>query len=408
MVNVLFWSVISAAFIGPGTITAAAKAGANYGYSLIWCLLFSIVSTAILQETSSRIAILSNKTPGEMISIYLNGRYSTIVKIIIGFTIGFGCTAYQSGNIIGAVSGFELISGESSNFNLITFTSLIILLLLIGSQRKLTFFLGAVVAIMGFSFVWMVFQMDFNLKQIFLSGLIPTLPKDSELLASSLIGTTIVPYNIFLGYHLASGQKVKQMRLGLIPAILIGGFISLCILLLGTGLTEEFSFLNFANSLSQTLGNFSVIFLGSGLFLAGLSSALTSPLAAQMTLNGLFKDRKFNWILFVVVFLGGFFGFIGGSPVYVIIVAQAINGLILPVVVIFLYIMVNDKRIVGDGNTNGLLANFLLLSIVGLVSFIGLKNLERAMELDFAIALYWVFIAAIIVILFVKTQFKFN
>ncbi len=408
MVNVLFWSVISAAFIGPGTITAAAKAGANYGYSLIWCLLFSIVSTAILQETSSRIAILSNKTPGEMISIYLNGRYSTIVKIIIGFTIGFGCTAYQSGNIIGAVSGFELISGESSNFNLITFTSLIILLLLIGSQRKLTFFLGAVVAIMGFSFVWMVFQMDFNLKQIFLSGLIPALPKDSELLASSLIGTTIVPYNIFLGYHLASGQKVKQMRLGLIPAILIGGFISLCILLLGTGLTEEFSFLNFANSLSQTLGNFSVIFLGLGLFLAGLSSALTSPLAAQMTLNGLFKDRKFNWILFVVVFLGGFFGFIGGSPVYVIIVAQAINGLILPVVVIFLYIMVNDKRIVGDGNTNGLLANFLLLSIVGLVSFIGLKNLERAMELDFAIALYWVFIAAIIVILFVKTQFKFN
>ena len=408
MVNVLFWSVISAAFIGPGTITAAAKAGANYGYSLIWCLLFSIVSTAILQETSSRIAILSNKTPGEMISIYLNGRYSTIVKIIIGFTIGFGCTAYQSGNIIGAVSGFELISGESSNFNLITFTSLIILLLLIGSQRKLTFFLGAIVAIMGFSFVWMVFQMEFNLKQIFLSGLIPALPKDSELLASSLIGTTIVPYNIFLGYHLASGQKVKQMRLGLIPAILIGGFISLCILLLGTGLTEEFSFLNFANSLSQTLGNFSVIFLGSGLFLAGLSSALTSPLAAQMTLNGLFKDRKFNWILFVVVFLGGFFGFIGGSPVYVIIVAQAINGIILPVVVIFLYIMVNDKRIVGDGNTNGLLANFLLLSIVGLVSFIGLKNFERAMELDFSTALYWVFIAAIIVILFVKTKFKFN
>ena len=408
MVNVLFWSVISAAFIGPGTITAAAKAGANYGYSLIWCLLFSIVSTAILQETSSRIAILSNKTPGEMISIYLNRRYSTIVKIIIGFTIGFGCTAYQSGNIIGAVSGFELISGESSNFNLITFTSLIILLLLIGSQRKLTFFLGAIVAIMGFSFVWMVFQMEFNLKQIFLSGLIPALPKDSELLASSLIGTTIVPYNIFLGYHLASGQKVKQMRLGLIPAILIGGFISLCILLLGTGLTEEFSFLNFANSLSQTLGNFSVIFLGSGLFLAGLSSALTSPLAAQMTLNGLFKDRKFNWILFVVVFLGGFFGFIGGSPVYVIIVAQAINGIILPVVVIFLYIMVNDKRIVGDGNTNGLLANFLLLSIVGLVSFIGLKNFERAMELDFSTALYWVFIAAIIVILFVKTKFKFN
>ncbi|MCB0548279.1 MAG: divalent metal cation transporter, partial [Phaeodactylibacter sp.] len=62
--SVLFWSIISAAFIGPGTVTTAAKAGASFQLQLIWALAFSIFATIILQEAAARITLASGKNLG--------------------------------------------------------------------------------------------------------------------------------------------------------------------------------------------------------------------------------------------------------------------------------------------------------------------------------------------------------
>ena len=50
--NILFWSILSAAFIGPGTVTTAASAGAEFSYKLIWALIFSVIACYVLQELS--------------------------------------------------------------------------------------------------------------------------------------------------------------------------------------------------------------------------------------------------------------------------------------------------------------------------------------------------------------------
>jgi len=111
LINILFWSVISAAFIGPGTVTTAASAGAVFGYALIWALIFSTAACYVLQEASARITAVSNMNLGEaMRSEYGSSRSGRWLIGLALVAILSGCTAFEAGNILGAVEGISLIN----------------------------------------------------------------------------------------------------------------------------------------------------------------------------------------------------------------------------------------------------------------------------------------------------------
>ena len=100
--------VVAAAFIGPGTVTTATIAGAGFGYTLLWAILFSILATIVLQEMSARLGIVSQLGVGQAIRQKLQ---SPILKwfafiLVIG-AILIGNAAYEAGNITGDVLGFE-------------------------------------------------------------------------------------------------------------------------------------------------------------------------------------------------------------------------------------------------------------------------------------------------------------
>lgn len=65
--SVLLWSVVAAAFIGPGTVTTTASAGAAHGYTLLWALVFSTIAMVLLQEASARITVVSG--PGQTVAL---------------------------------------------------------------------------------------------------------------------------------------------------------------------------------------------------------------------------------------------------------------------------------------------------------------------------------------------------
>lgn len=108
--NIFFWAIISAAFIGPGTITTAASAGAEFGYQLLWALLFSIIACIVLQEASARLRLATGKNLGEVLNGYFKDkkRGTAVVWLVLGAVI-FGCAAYETGNILGAVAGSALV-----------------------------------------------------------------------------------------------------------------------------------------------------------------------------------------------------------------------------------------------------------------------------------------------------------
>ena len=109
LLNYLFWLVIAAAFIGPGTVTTAASAGASFRYQLVWAMLFSTGACLILQESAARIVIATGKSLGQNIKLYFK---TDGVAWLIASAIFLGCLAYEAGNILGALSGISLILTE--------------------------------------------------------------------------------------------------------------------------------------------------------------------------------------------------------------------------------------------------------------------------------------------------------
>ena len=104
--------IITSAFIGPGTVTICTLAGINYGYSLIWCIIFSIIATCYLQEVSSRLGIISRKGLSEVLTDIDNTFIRRIIISIIFLSLFIGNAAYESGNISGTVMGLETFLGS--------------------------------------------------------------------------------------------------------------------------------------------------------------------------------------------------------------------------------------------------------------------------------------------------------
>ena len=95
LLSILFWSVIAAAFIGPGTVTTAASAGAQFRYALLWALVFSTLATVVLQEASARVTVVSGYNLGEAIRAQFRGRaVGAVVLVLVLGAIVLGNAAY--------------------------------------------------------------------------------------------------------------------------------------------------------------------------------------------------------------------------------------------------------------------------------------------------------------------------
>jgi Mn2+/Fe2+ NRAMP family transporter len=389
LLSVLFWSIIAAAFIGPGTVTTCAAAGAGYGYGLLWALTFSTVATLVLQEASARIAIVSGLNLGQAIrKQYFGTRRGPLVLALIVGAIIFGCAAYQTGNILGAVNGAALAVGWPSKVLTLLIGAAAGFILFMGAPRTIAYVLSITVALMGVAFLITAVMLKPSLAPLLRGSLIPSLPVNSGLLVLGLVGTTVVPYNLFLGSGIAGGQSLSLMRFGLAVAVVLGGVISMGVLIVGTAVAGGFTFENLAQALSERLGDWTRGFFAMGLFAAGFSSATTAPLAAAITAASLFeKDGQKLWttggwryraIWLGILLTGIGFGLSNVRPIPAIILAQALNGFVLPFAAIFLLLVVNDRAVMGAANLNGRLSNWIMAIVVAVTILLGATNVLRA------------------------------
>lgn len=391
LLNILFWSVLSAAFIGPGTITTAASAGSGFGFTLLWALAFSTVACIILQEASARLTLASGKNLGQaMKHRFNNSLVGKTTGYLVLISILLGCAAYEAGNILGGVAGASLISDIPVVILTLVIGTAAFLLLWFGSTKVIAQFLGVIVAIMGICFFTTALLMKPSLGSILNSTLVPRFPSGSEILMIGLIGTTVVPYNLFLGSGIKHTQNLKEMRFSLAAAVILGGVISMAVLVVGSSISGEFTYDALGRSLGDTLGSWASVFFGIGLFAAGLSSALTAPLAAALTARGfLGNDADKNWkeggknmkiVWGSVLMIGVIFGVMQVQPIPAIILAQALNGIILPFVTIFLLLVMNDASLLSRSSLNSHGYNLLMGIIVFATLVIGLTNLAKAMN----------------------------
>jgi manganese transport protein len=380
--SVILWSVISAAFIGPGTVTTAVSAGSQFQLQLLWAVVFATVACIVLQEVSARITIASGLTLGQAMKKKFGVQKGFWIKWMVGGSVVLGCAAYEAGNILGGTSGLLLLFNGNGKIYTIILTLAAGAVLWSGKGKWISTIMTILVGMMGVAFFALALYGDFSFSELMVSSVVPSIPVGSELLTLGLVGTTIVPYNLFLGSGISKGQTIPLMRIGLSISVLMGGLITAWILMAGTLVGGFSSFSELANEFQSKIGIIGTLALGIGLFAAGFSSAITSPYAASMIATSVFGVEKKNTVRLVwgAVLLTGFiFGISGVKPIPVILTVQALNGLILPLITGFLILIVNDRVLIPESGRHASWYNIVLLLILGCVLLIGFNNVDKAM-----------------------------
>ena len=386
--SVLVGAVIAAAFLGPGTITTAARAGASFGTELLWALVFATAACFVLQEASARLAIASGYPLGQALRQRYSGAGGWVILALVLGAVVLGCAAYQAGNILGGVAGAQLVTSLGPAPLTAVSALVAFALLWSGNTRLVVSALSLLVAVMGVAFVVTAVRVGAPAAELLQGLTIPSTPAGSGLLVLGLVGTTVVPYNLFLGSGLATGQRLVDARLGLALAIGLGGLVSMAVVIVGSALQGDMTFTALAQVLDQRLGAGAGGFFGWGLFAAGFSSAVTAPWAAAVTARGLFAGGsddadwtmtswRFRAVWLTVLAVGTGFGLAGFKPVPVIILAQALNGALLPIVAVFLLVVVNDSELMGE-HVNGLWANVATIGAGALCTVLGARGLLSA------------------------------
>ena len=390
--------IITSAFIGPGTVTICTLAGINYGFSLIWCIIFSILATCYLQEISSRLGIISRKGLSEILIDIDNTLIRRIIIGIIFLSLFVGNAAYESGNISGTVMGLETFIGSIDisllnykiNFIPIIIGSFLAIIIGNGSYKVFEKVLVFLVFTMSITFVIVAITSTPSIKDL-ISGLKPDVTESNFIYVVGLIGTTVVPYNLFLHSYVAKKKWVtkkdyKTSVFDTVLSIVIGGIISLSIIItaasshISINQNEIKNAVDLGTHLSPTLGSFSKYFISIGLFCAGITSSITAPIATSYALSGIFKykaewsDKVFKRVAYIIIIIGVVFSSINYNPILVIKLAQFVNGLFLPFIAIFLIWSVNKRNIMGN-YVNSKFYNLLGILIVLISIVISYRSL---------------------------------
>lgn len=385
-------ALAAAAFIGPGTVTTATLAGAGYGYVLVWALVFATLTAMILQETAARLGVVARQGLGEAIldALSANKALKTAAAGLIVAALFVGNAAYEGGNIAGAVLGLEAafpgVLDSAAWAALAALTAA--MFLLFGGYRLIERVLIGAVFVMALAFAAALVMIGPDPVALLKGATRPSIPPGAWPLAIGLIGTTIVPYNLFL--HAAAARKrwrgpedMGDARFDVGLSIGLGGVIS--ILVLATAAASLFrqglevnNAADMARQLEPAFGAGATYLLAAGLFAAGLSSAITAPLATGFAAAELFgfdsdpKAFKFRLAAGSVLLIGAIAAVAGARPIELILFAQFANGLLLPIVAVFLLIAANRRRFLRQ-YTNGVVMNIATATAVLITAGLGLR-----------------------------------
>jgi len=393
-------TLIAAAFIGPGTVTVCTIAGVTHGFTLLWAMLLSIFATIVLQEMAARLGLVYGKGLAETVK---NEIRSPLLKwFAIGLILAailIGNAAYEAGNISGGVLGLQTVFGDSSiglggmtiNILPIIIGFIASVLLYIGNYKVIERALVSLVILMSLSFVCTAIMTKPDMFAVLKGLFIPKIPEAGWLTIIGLVGTTVVPYNLFLHASLVKEkwngkEDLALARKDLYISIALGGLVSIAIMISAAAIQsgEVQNASDLAKGLEPLFGKLAKYFLSLGLFAAGITSAITAPLAAAYVAKECFgwqsglKTVKFRSVWAFILLLGVILASTGIKPIEIIKFAQVANGLLLPIIAGFLLWVMNRKSVLGN-YTNSKIQNLLGILIVLTTVILGAKSLIKVL-----------------------------
>lgn len=390
-------AMVAAAFIGPGTVTTATAAGAGFGLSLLWAVVFSVLATLILQELAVRCALVSERDLSPLLRDFgLRRWWGKPLLGLIVLAIGVGNSAYQSGNLVGAALGLQSATGGSIAGWVLLAAGVAGALIWMDRYQLIERVLVFLVVLMATLFLGIAALVAPQLADMDTARLVPALPVADLSVILALIGTTVVPYNLFLhasavrkrwaGQPLA--QALAEARRESLMSIVFGGVITAAVVVVAAVLLvpgqSENAIAALVTSVESLLPGWGGTVVGLGLFAAGLTSAIAAPVSAGWAVCGAMgwslahRSAPFRLVAFAVLATGVLFAIVATRPVALIVLAQATNALLLPIIAGALLVVANQRSLLGDFR-NSVLANGLAGGVLLLVMALAASKLAAVL-----------------------------
>jgi len=395
--------------LGPGIITSAVDndaggiatysiAGSHFGYSLLWTLVPIAILLFIIQEMGIRMGIVTGQGLSDLI------RENFRVRVTIFLMAGLLLT--NMGNVIAEFAGIAA-SGEMfsiSKFILVPVCALFVWVLIVKGDYKLMekAFLAATLFYITYVIAGLLANPDWGI--VGQSIIIPQIDftRDYLIILVALIGTTIAPWMQFYiqAAVVEKGLTKEQYQFSRVD-VLIGSIITVVIMffiIVATAATlhangiQVNSAEDAALALKPFAGIYASILFGLGLFIASLFAAAILPLATayfvceafgwNSGVNKKFKEApQFYAIITLLIAIGALIILIPDIPLLPILYfSQVINGLVLPVVLIMMLIIINNKKIMGE-YTNGKVFNIFAWSAAIILSILSIVLVLQTMGL---------------------------
>ncbi|MCF6351992.1 MAG: Nramp family divalent metal transporter [Cyclobacteriaceae bacterium] len=362
--------IMAAVVLGPGSITTASKIGSTEGYAFLWVILLGAISMAVYSNMSTRFGVLHEKSILKVIA----EKYSKWLSLAIGVASFFASLSFQFGNNLGVGMGMETLTGIDAKIWPLLFTPGAIVLIFFAKNlyktlEKLMMFM---VMFMILAFIVNLVFIKPNLTAI-ASGFVPTgFSMDNFNQLAALVGTTFVLhcaiYQAYLvqdkGWKSADKEKgVRDSNLGVFMLALMSSLviITAAATLKPMGITIN-SAADMALQLELLLGSYAKYVFAFGFISAAFSSLLVNSviggglLADSMGMGRSMEEKMpkvFTAVILIVGMAIALYVSGNGSPVYSLIMAQASSMLAVPLIAIGLYLVLNNKEIMGKHkNTN--------------------------------------------------------
>ncbi len=389
--------LVTVGFIDPGNWASNFAAGSEFGYGLLWVVTLSTVMLIILQHNVAHLGIVTGLCLSEAATKYAPRWVSRPVLA----TAVLASISTSLAEILGGAIALQMLADVPIVWGAVLTTVFVAVMLFTNSYKKIERAIIAFVSVIGLSFLYELFLVDIDWPLAARGWVTPSLPEGSMMVVMSVLGAVVMPHNLFLHSEVIQSHeynkrgdvsirsKLKYELFDTLFSMLVGWAINSAMILLAASAFfsqgVQVDELQQAQSLLQPLlgGNAGIIF-ALALLMAGVSSTITSGMAAGSIFAGIFGEsyhiRDSHSQLGVLLSLGVALALICfiGDPFKGLLVSQMALSIQLPFTVFLQVGLTSSRRVMGR-YANSRLSACVLYAIAAVVTVLNLLLLAEAL-----------------------------
>jgi manganese transport protein len=358
--------LVTVGFIDPGNWASNFAAGSTYGYALLWVVTLSTIMLIALQHNVAHLGIVTGLCLSEAAIKYTP---KWVGRPIIASAM-LASVSTSLAEILGGAIALQMLFDIPIVIGSVLVTITVLIMIFTNSYKKIERAIIGFVSIIGLSFIYELFLVHVDWPQAIQSAWIPSVPEGSMLVIMSVLGAVVMPHNLFLHSEIIQSREInlkgdERIRYALkyefadtLFSMLVGWAINSAMIVLAASTffsnETEISELSEAQAMLQPLlGNNAANIFALALLMAGISSSITSGMAAGSIFAGFFgesynaKDTHSAVGIILSLGLSLLIIFFVSSPFQGLIYSQMLLSVQLPFTIFLQVYLTSSKKVMG-------------------------------------------------------------